>query len=41
MDFIEGLPVSKGITCLIVVIDCLGKGSIFISLPNIKTDTVI
>jgi transposase InsO family protein len=41
MDFIEGLPVSEGMTCLMVVIDRLGKGSIFIPLPDIKTDTVV
>ena len=40
MDFIDGLPISKGITCLIVVTDQLSKGSIFIPLPNTKTETV-
>jgi hypothetical protein len=41
MDFIEGLPASEGKTCLMVVTDRLGKGSIFIPLPNIKTETVV
>ena len=41
MDFIEGLPTSDGMTCLMVVTDRLSKGSIFVPLPDIKTETVV
>ena len=41
MDFIEGLPSSDGMTCLMVVTDRLSKGVIFIPLPDIKTETVV
>jgi transposase InsO family protein len=41
MDFIEGLPISEGMRCLMVVTDRLSKGSIFIPLPDIKTETVV
>jgi hypothetical protein len=40
MDFIDGLPLSEGMTCLIVVTDRLSKGAIFILLPDTKTETV-
>jgi transposase InsO family protein len=40
MDFIDGLPISEGMTCLMVVTDRLSKGSIFIPLPDTKTETV-
>jgi transposase InsO family protein len=41
IDFIEGLPGSEGMTCLMVVTDRLSKGSIFIPLPDTKTETVV
>ena len=41
MDFIKGLLTSEGMTYLIVVTNRLSKGSIFILLPNIKTETVV
>jgi hypothetical protein len=41
MDFIEGLLISEGMRCLMVVTDQLSKGSIFILLPDIKTETVV
>ena len=40
MDFIDGLPLSEGMTCLMVVTDRLSKGAIFILLPDTKTETV-
>lgn len=41
MDFIEKLPISENMRCLMVVTDRLGKGSIFIPLPNTETETVV
>ena len=41
IDFIEGLPESESMTCLMVVTDRLGKGSIFVPLPDIRTETVV
>ncbi|KAK1918625.1 hypothetical protein P3342_001674 [Pyrenophora teres f. teres] len=41
MDFIEGLPISGGMSCLMVVTDRLSKGAIFVPLPDIKTETVV
>lgn len=41
MDFIEGLLTSDGMTCLMVVTNRLSKGSIFVPLPDIKTETVV
>ncbi|KAB2098877.1 hypothetical protein AG0111_0g12970 [Alternaria gaisen] len=41
MDFVEGLPESEGMTNLMVITDRLSKGTIFVPLPNIKTDTVV
>lgn len=41
INFVEGLLESEGMTCLIVVTDRLGKGSIFVPLPDIKTETVV
>ena len=40
MDFITGLPASKGATNYIVITDRLGKGMIFEDLPNIEAETV-
>jgi hypothetical protein len=41
MDFVKGLLTSEGITCLIVITNCLGKGLIFILLLDIKTEIVV
>jgi transposase InsO family protein len=41
IDFVEGLPNSDSMTCLMVVTDRLSKGSIFIPLPDTKTETVV
>ena len=40
MDFIEGLLVSEGMTCLIVITNRLSKGLIFVLLPNTKIEIV-
>ena len=41
IDFVEGLPESDGITSLMVITDRLSKGTIFVPLPDIKTETVV
>ena len=41
MDFVEGLPESDSITSLMVITDRLSKGTIFVPLPDIKTETVV
>ena len=37
----EGLPESEGMTSLMVITDRLGKGAIFVPMPNTKTETVV
>ena len=41
IDFVEGLPESESMTSLMVVTDRLSKGTVFVPLPNTKTETVV